>query len=216
MKTTQRVWSSFQSDCKSSNDSSMFRNEWLNEEFDDFDLGSSAFRYNTSTNQSKVHVTFNDSLDVCNYRIIQNYAVNKRENLNWDFLDESIEFLKCDDSIIKLEDSLDICNYRKLSQQTQTEEMETHEPVAETSPDGAINTSKNGYLNKTYDLCAKEEEDHALSSKLDDSIHVYKYRCSSSQPKTPARCDHFTARYFDKCVVPLALFETSSPVYNQS
>lgn len=206
MKATQRLWTSIQSDCETSNDSSMLRNEWVNDEVDGFDLESSVYLHNASVNRSKVHATFDDSLDMCHYRVIQNYAVNKRDKMKFDegFFNESMKFLKCDDSIIKLEDSLDVCNYRQVH--NPSEEMDTDEPIFAESHDNTIDSSNIENLNKTYDL----------RINLDDSIKVYKYRCSSPQPKTPARRDYFTAKYLDRCVAPKALFNTSSPVTKQS
>lgn len=215
IKTTRSDWTTLQSSIDSNtistDDSFKLANDWIHDKCDSFDLDSSAFLYSAAANFAKVHVTFNDSLDVCNYRIIQNYVVNKREqlNLNDSLFDESIDLLKCDDSFIKLEDTLDICSYRRPSLQS-TEEIIVEEPdIAAFQNSINSNTSIIEYSGKMDDLGTK---DNASTDKLEDSINIYNYRSSKSQLKTPTRCDYFTARYLNKCVVPFALFDTSSPV----
>lgn len=133
----------------------------------------------------------NDSLDICSYRIIQSYAVNK-VNKHMETMDFSLsdEFSDDDLSIIEMEDTLDICNYRQncstKRQNSQNSDIQTsHDVVAE-------------YLVET-------EKTSELSVQLNDTMNVCYYRNSSAHPITPERHSYYIARCFNKCVVPYAL-----------
>lgn len=87
--------------------------------------------YNIESSAQKKSKQVNDSLDVCNYRMIQNYAVNRVPMSNHDYvrgaashesssfdLSDSVSFYFMDQSsddlaIINMEDTLDVCNYRR-------------------------------------------------------------------------------------------------------
>lgn len=161
----------------------------------------------------------NDSLDMCSYRLIQNYAVNKRSefaassalNISTDFdisdpdgngyfLDQSND--EC--ALINMEDTLDICNYRRPTGKNLTRILNAKEALVCRGMIAEISFNKSTTDNSHLNEISKSK------AAMEDTLDVCNYRRSlAAQSLTPVRCNPWTSNYFNKCVVPFALFSPS-------
>lgn len=167
----------------------------------------------------------NDSLDVCNYRIIQNYAVNKVPMSNHDYvrgaaskesssfnLSDSVSFQFMDQSaddlaISNMEDTLDVCNYRRsvrnnlpniLSDQDST--LDYNDVIAEYS-----------FNNKSISD-AEHMKPNESTDKIEDTLDVCYYRQQlAKQSLTPERHAPWMSLHFNRLTVPFS-FLSPSPI----
>lgn len=198
---------------------------------DSYDMESSLYYSSAQKEFNKV----NDSLDVCSYRIIQNYAVNKvpmskytsglalNGSSSFDLSDPDgnryiFEQSTDDMAIVKMEDTLDVCSYRhsdrnNLSQILIDQEstLVFHDVTGEYSFDNST------VINHDFDATNES------ISKMEDTLDVCNYRRKlAKQSLTPIRYSPWMSSYFNKCHVPFALFSpspipmTSSPMVNNS
>lgn len=184
------------------------------------------------SNAQKMSNKVNDSLDVCNYRAIKNYAVNKvsnfacgaaiNENIDFDLsgldgngyiFDQSIN----DMAIVNMEDTLDVCSYRRPVHRNvpnirDESTLVYHDTIADLSFNKS--TADGQHMNQLDET----------TIKMEDTLDVcnYRHQHAPSQSLTPVQYNTWMSSHFNKCLVPFALFSpspipmTSSPIANNS
>ena len=188
-----------------------------------------------SSENSKTHI--DDTMDVCNYRIVEKFKVNQADvvtnSTQYELIDNSeVDWNSCffDDSsngkLIALEDTLEICNYRRAPIEAKTlaeSKVATGDAVViKYQPNlkqflnniSAVDT--NDYIwNQSIELF--DESSNESATRLEDTMDVFSYRHKAykgaikqqmAQPKTPARGNMENAKYFNKVVIPKHLFGT--------
>lgn len=160
----------------------------------------------------------NDSLDVCHYRIIQNYAVNKVPNFaggaalsdstdfdmsdpdsNGYFFDQSND----DVALVNMQDTLDVCNYRRPARINLTNILIDNDANAHSYHDVIAEYS--------FNELTVDELNESIN-KMEDTLDVCSYRRGiARQSLTPARCEPWMSTYFNKCIVPFT-FLSPSPI----
>lgn len=174
---------------------------------DTYDFQSSSY---FSSNFNKV----NDTLDVCNYRVIENYTVNKVPNLN-----ESNDFDMSDsdgNGYFNMEDTLDICSYRRNN-------------LASGSNDQGESTLVDPNVIAEYSSNKSTTDDQHMDglnksiTKMEDTLDVCYYRRKSAvHSLTPIRYNPRMSSNFNQYLVPFAHFSpspialTDSPTVNNS
>lgn len=193
-----------------------------------FDIESSIYYSNAPENVNKV----NDTLDVCNYRVIQNYAVNKvpmstsgvasNESNSFDLSDPNGSRYFFDQSttdnleMVKMEDTLDVCYYRRqvdnnlsniLNDQEST--LAYHDVITE--------------LKFNESTIKDEPNTSSVSQMMEDTLDVCYYRRKPAKESlTPIRYSPWMSSHFNKCHLPFTHFSpspiplTSSPAVNNS
>lgn len=165
-------------------------------------------------------VMLEDTLDVCKYRIIERYAVNRMNTSNtvdvWGmfFVDKSaVEF--------KMEDTLNVCNYRKFEMpcnnqkkgMTATAKTTNQSILPEQSVVVDYHMKNVGQIDDSMDICSYRQ--------------IFKTKNFTAKPKTPVRSNATAAKYINKTVFPRILFNaspmrefgptsTSSPIVQQN
>lgn len=180
-----------------------------------------------SSEISKTHI--DDTMDVCNYRIVEKFKVNKVDelidnseaDLNSCFFDDS-----SNGKLIALEDTLEICNYRRAQIEVKALAESKVAPgdavVIEYQPKlkqflnniSAVETTDYVW-NQSIELF--DDSPNESAARLNDTMDVFSYRHKAykgamkqrmAQPQTPARGSMDSARYFNKVVIPKHLFGT--------
>lgn len=206
-------------------DSFIHKPKWSNDEWS----------INSSENSS-IHI--DDTMDVCNYRIVENFKMNKADvvtnSTQYESNDNSeVDWNSCffddssNDKLIALEDTLEICNYRRAPIEAnalaESKVATTDDAIfIEYQPNlkqflrniSAVDT--NDYIeNQSIELF--NEPSNESPATLNDTMDVFSYRHKAykgavkqqtAQPKTPTRCNKENARYFNKVVIPKHLFGT--------
>lgn len=195
----------------------------------------------TSDGLSKKAKRLRDSMDVCNYRnkIDTDEVIHTSPmGSNVCFLDRSHDQLTSNfentmdisnyirDRNSSIDDETPASDLSNLLYESAVSEFQTNNdissiPFAESTQQKLFQSS--GILRRAYafDHSTDELNDIEPSSVMNDTMDMCNYRRivsdvlrerSATQPKTPARRNRDVAEYFNRIVVPHALFDMSPPV----
>lgn len=187
-----------------------------------YDIESSSYLSNARKKSNEV----NDSLDVCSYRAIQNYAVNKVSNFaggadlngntnvdmfdpdgNQYFFDQSNN----DVAIVNMEDTLDICSYRRSIRNNLTNILNDQEESTLVYHDVIAENSFNKSTIDGQHMNELELDKSIL--KMEDTLDVCSYRRRSTiQLLTPVRYNPWISSFFNRYLVPFEHF-SPSPIH---
>lgn len=171
-----------------------------------YSVANASARDFKARNQSKNADKMDDSMDVCNYRIIENYTVNR---INVELASPKYEMLDASglgwntclfNKSSNVEDSLDICNYRQNSgednsidaapgQQSSCESVIVGYPNQKKAR--RVTFASSSKLNNVLNASSFEKSVFSLDQSCDsspvttmeDSIDIYSYR--QNAPRKP-------------------------------
>lgn len=185
-----------------------------------YDIQSSSYHSSAPKKSNEV----NDSLDVCSYRIIQNYAVNKvpmshndyvratasNESASFDLSNSVCDFHFMDQStddlaINNMEDTLDVCNYRRSDRNNLSSILSDADSTL--VYDDVIAKYS---CNKSIIDAEHMDEANESMGKMEDTLDVCNYRRRlAMQSLTPQRYTPCMSLHFNKFHVPFAHFSPS-------